>query len=101
MVLVHNCAVSLLHITDIAAQENRDLSDEDVIKFNGLKSRIEATSAAIDRESALISEEAQMGTGLHNVVDGASLMGVQFINAAEVNVQAVERRSLCRERFKL
>jgi len=54
-------------LTDIAAQENRDLSDEDVIKFNGLKSRIEATSAAIDRESALISEEAQMGThmGIH------------------------------------
>ena len=51
-------------LTDIAAQENRDLSDEDVIKFNGLKSRIEATSAAIDRESALISEEAQMGIHL-------------------------------------
>jgi HK97 family phage major capsid protein len=49
-------------LTDIAAQENRDLSDEDVIKFNALKSRIEATSAAIDRESALISEEVQMGT---------------------------------------
>jgi len=49
-------------LTDIAAQENRDLSDEDVIKFNALKGRIEATSAAIDRESALISEEVQMGT---------------------------------------
>ena len=48
-------------LTDIAAQENRDLTDEDVIKFDALKSRIEATSAAIDRESALISEEAQMG----------------------------------------
>ena len=45
----------------IAAQEDRDLTDQDVIKFNGLKSRIDATSAAIDRESALISEQAPMG----------------------------------------
>ena len=53
-------------LTDIAAQENRDLSDEEVIKFNGLKSRIETASAAIDRESALISEEVQMGAHVGN-----------------------------------
>ena len=53
-------------LTDIAAQENRDLSDEEVIKFNGLKSRIETASAAIDRESALISEEVQMGSHVGN-----------------------------------
>lgn len=48
-------------LTDCAVQENRDLSDEDVTKFDALKGRIEATSAAIDREAALISEEARLG----------------------------------------
>jgi HK97 family phage major capsid protein len=59
-------------LTDIAAQENRDLSDEDVAKFNGLKSRIDTTSAAIDRESALISEEAQMG--IHAAANFSSVL---------------------------
>jgi HK97 family phage major capsid protein len=47
-------------LTDCAAQENRDLSDDDVVKFDALKARIEATSGAIDREAALISQEAQI-----------------------------------------
>jgi HK97 family phage major capsid protein len=47
-------------LTDRAAAENRDLSDEDVTAFDALKARIDATSAAIDREATLISEEAQL-----------------------------------------
>ena len=47
-------------LTDRAAADNRDLSDEEVTAFDTLKSRIDATSAAIDREAALIAEEAQL-----------------------------------------
>ena len=47
-------------LTDIAAAEQRDMNQEEVSAFEALKTRIEAASAAIDREAALISEEAQM-----------------------------------------
>ena len=47
-------------LTDIAAAEQRDMNDEEVAAFEALKAKIEATSAAIDREAALIFEEAQM-----------------------------------------
>jgi HK97 family phage major capsid protein len=47
-------------LTDRAASDNRDLSDEEVTAFDALKSRIEAASNAIDREASLIAEEAQM-----------------------------------------
>lgn len=47
-------------LTDLAAVDNRDLSDAEVAAFDALKSRIEATSQAIDREAGLIAEEAQM-----------------------------------------
>ena len=48
-------------LTDIAAAEQRDMNEEEVSAFEALKAKIEATSAAIDREAALIAEEAQMG----------------------------------------
>ena len=47
-------------LTDIAAAEQRDMNEEEVSAFEALKSKIEATSAAIDREAALIAEEAHM-----------------------------------------
>jgi HK97 family phage major capsid protein len=47
-------------LTDIAAAEQRDMNDEELAAFEALKAKIEATSAAIDREAALIAEEAQM-----------------------------------------
>ena len=47
-------------LTDIAASEERDMTDEELSAFDALKSKIEAASGAIDREAALISEEAQM-----------------------------------------
>ena len=47
-------------LTDIAATEQRDMNQEEVNAFEVLKAKIEATSSAIDREAALISEEAQM-----------------------------------------
>lgn len=47
-------------LTDIAAAEQRDMNEEEVSAFEALKSKIEATSSAIDREAALIAEEAQM-----------------------------------------
>ncbi|MCM8596646.1 phage major capsid protein [Accumulibacter sp.] len=48
-------------LTDRAGAENRDLSDEEVTAFETLRTRIDATSAAIDRETALIADEAQLG----------------------------------------
>ena len=47
-------------LTDRAAADNRDMSDEEVSAFDALKARIESASAAIDREASLIAEEAQM-----------------------------------------
>ena len=37
-------------LTDIAAAEQRDMNEEEVSAFEALKSKIEATSAAIDRK---------------------------------------------------
>jgi HK97 family phage major capsid protein len=48
-------------LTDRAASENRDLSDEEVSAFDALRVRIDAASAAIDREAALIADEARIG----------------------------------------
>jgi HK97 family phage major capsid protein len=47
-------------LTDIAAAEQRDMNDEELAAFEALKAKIEAASAAIDREAALIAEEAQL-----------------------------------------
>ena len=47
-------------LTDHAASENRDMNDDETAAFDAMKHRIDATSSAIDRESALIAEEAQM-----------------------------------------
>jgi HK97 family phage major capsid protein len=48
-------------LTDRAASENRDLTDEEVAAFDALRTRIDAASAAIDREAALIADEARIG----------------------------------------
>lgn len=48
-------------LTDRAASENRDLTDEEVSAFDALRARIDATSSAIDREAALIADEARIG----------------------------------------
>lgn len=48
-------------LTDSAAAQNRDLSDEEASAFDHLKAQIEALSRSVERESALISEEAQLG----------------------------------------
>lgn len=48
-------------LTDRAASENRDLTDEEVSAFDALRVRIDATSSAIDREAALIADEARIG----------------------------------------
>ena len=66
-------------LTDIAAAEERDMTDEELAAFNALKAKIEAASAAIDREAALIAaragatrRELVVGTAL---VSGALLVG--------------------------
>ena len=50
-------------LTERAATDNRDMSDEEVSAFDALKTRIDSTSSAIERESSLIAEEAQMAIG--------------------------------------
>ena len=47
-------------LTDAAATDGRDLSDEEVAAFDALRTRIDAASAAIDRETALIADEARL-----------------------------------------
>ena len=66
-------------LTDIAATEQRDMNQEEVNAFEVLKAKIEATSNAIDREAALISEEAQMAHSTQ--LPNASVIAV--VNNAE------------------
>jgi hypothetical protein len=47
-------------LTDIAAAEARDMTEEELTAFDALKARIEAASAGIDREASLVAEEAHM-----------------------------------------
>ena len=53
-------------LTERAATDNRDMSDEEVSAFDALKTRIDSASDAINRESSLIAEEAQMAIGAQN-----------------------------------
>lgn len=48
-------------LTDLVASEDRDMSDDEVTAFDALRARIDAASAAIDREAALIADEARIG----------------------------------------
>ena len=48
-------------LTDRVAADSRDMSDEEVTAFDALRTRIDAASAAIDREAALIADEARIG----------------------------------------
>lgn len=48
-------------ITDTAAAAGRDLSEDEVSKFDGLKAQLESTNAAIDREQLLIDAERSAG----------------------------------------
>ncbi len=48
-------------LTDRVAADNRDMTDEEVAAFDALRARIDAASASIDREAALIADEARIG----------------------------------------
>jgi HK97 family phage major capsid protein len=48
-------------LTDRVAGESRDMTDEEVAAFDALRARIDAASAAVDREAALIADEARIG----------------------------------------
>ncbi len=49
-------------LTDIAAEQQRDLNEDESQAFDSLRAKIEAASAAIDREAALIAEEAHLAS---------------------------------------
>ena len=48
-------------LTDLVASEDRDMTDDEVAAFDALRAKIDAASAAIDRETALIADEARIG----------------------------------------
>lgn len=48
-------------LTDAAAAAGRDMTDDEVAKFDGLKAQLESTNAAIDREQLLIDAEKSAG----------------------------------------
>ena len=48
-------------ITDKAAAENRDLTDDEDARFSVLSEQIKAANKAIDREQALLAEEVETG----------------------------------------
>jgi hypothetical protein len=47
-------------LTDLATNEARDMTDAEVAAFDVLRGKIDAVSSAIDREAALIAEEARL-----------------------------------------
>ena len=47
-------------LTDLATNEARDMTDTEVAAFDVLRGKIDAASSAIDREAALIVEEARL-----------------------------------------
>ena len=49
-------------LTDRVAGENRDMTDKEVTAFDALRTRIDAASAAIDREPALPARQRRGGT---------------------------------------
>lgn len=48
-------------VTDKADKESRDLTAEEVTQFDSIKAQIDASNASIEREYALIAEEAKLG----------------------------------------
>jgi HK97 family phage major capsid protein len=58
-------------ITDKAASENRDLSDDEVAAFDAERVALERTNAAIQREEALIEAERSSGIA---VAEGARIV---------------------------
>jgi hypothetical protein len=76
------------NLTEIAAAEERDMNEQEVVAFEALKAKIEATSAAIDREAALIAEEAQMAHLPSHVPNlGAGASGNPVISVSD-NLEA-------------
>ncbi|MBI3222961.1 MAG: phage major capsid protein, partial [Nitrosomonadales bacterium] len=47
-------------LTDLAATESRDMTDAEITAFDALRGKIDAASASIDREAALIAEESRL-----------------------------------------
>ena len=79
-------------LTDRAAAESRDMNDEETSAFDALKTRIESASAAIDREAALIAEEAQMAM----TVDASA---GNFITVTDVRVRPLDPFAAAEEGF--
>lgn len=52
-------------LTDTAAAENRDLSDDESSRFDGLKAQIDSTNKLISAEEFLNSQELNAGTVTH------------------------------------
>ena len=76
------------NLTEIAAAEERDMNEQEVVAFEALKAKIEATSAAIDREAVLIAEEAQMAHLPSHVPNlGAGASGNPVISVSD-NLEA-------------
>jgi len=50
-------------LTDLSDKEARDLTDDESAQFEALSNQISSINAAIDRESALIAEEASIEVG--------------------------------------
>jgi len=68
-------------LTERASAESRDMSEDETTAFDTLKGRIDAASAAIDREAALIAEEAQMAMSVE--VPSGALISVSESRAAD------------------
>ena len=48
-------------LNDRVVADNRDMTDEEVAAFDALRKRIDAASAAVECEAALIADEARIG----------------------------------------
>ena len=60
-------------ITDLATKEARDLTDDESTRFDALTGNISTINAAIDRETALLAEEASVPVGKGNHIEVTDL----------------------------
>ena len=54
-------------LTDLAEAEARDFSEDETKQFDAISEQVRSVNAAIDRETALIAEEASLGAGVQYI----------------------------------
>lgn len=83
-------------MTDLAETEARDFSEDEIKQFDAISEQVKTVNAAIDRENALIAEEASLGAGVQyiEVTDNAEKDGKRGFKSFGEFAQAVKSASV-------